>query len=166
MDTRYLQTDKVFCEESTLWKLVVFTEFNSAHNPISNRSLILAISRNEKDGKFHNIIQPNLYVSTTLLSFLPQLSLSFHQGLKFIFQVRVYPNGDVLYSIRVTRQRQTHLFCFFSLSKNRTLAFLHHLHLQLLFNKKSFFHHCICTIHVKRAKLRYQEERLNCGRAL
>ena len=36
------------------------------HNPISNRSLILAISRNEKDGKFHNIIQPNLYVSTNL----------------------------------------------------------------------------------------------------
>jgi len=33
--------------------------------------------RNEKDGKFHNIIQPNLYV-------------------------RVYPNGDVLYSIRVS----------------------------------------------------------------
>ena len=32
--------------------------------------------RNEKEGKFHNIIQPNLYV-------------------------RVFPNGDVLYSIRV-----------------------------------------------------------------
>ena len=33
--------------------------------------------RNEKNGKFHNIIQPNLYV-------------------------RIYPNGDVLYSIRVS----------------------------------------------------------------
>ena len=33
--------------------------------------------RNEKQGKFHNIIQPNLYV-------------------------RIYPNGDVLYSIRVS----------------------------------------------------------------
>ena len=33
--------------------------------------------RNEKEGKFHNIIQPNLYV-------------------------RVFPNGDVLYSIRVS----------------------------------------------------------------
>ena len=32
--------------------------------------------RNEKDAKFHDIIQPNLYV-------------------------RVFPNGDVLYSIRV-----------------------------------------------------------------
>ena len=32
--------------------------------------------RNEKVGKFHDIIQPNLYV-------------------------RVFPNGDVLYSIRV-----------------------------------------------------------------
>ena len=32
--------------------------------------------RNEKEGKFHNIIQPNLYV-------------------------RIFPNGDVLYSIRV-----------------------------------------------------------------
>ena len=32
--------------------------------------------RNEKEGKFHDIIQPNLYV-------------------------RVFPNGDVLYSIRV-----------------------------------------------------------------
>ena len=31
--------------------------------------------RNEKDGKFHDIIQPNLYV-------------------------RVFPDGDVLYSIR------------------------------------------------------------------
>ena len=38
--------------------------------------------RNEKEGKFHNIIQPNLYV-------------------------RVFPNGDVLYSIRV----RTSLFC-------------------------------------------------------
>ena len=35
-------------------------------NPVSNRSLILPISRNEKDGKFHNIIQPNLYVSSIL----------------------------------------------------------------------------------------------------
>ena len=34
--------------------------------------------RNEKDAKFHDIIQPNLYV-------------------------RVFPNGDVLYSIRVNR---------------------------------------------------------------
>ena len=34
-----------------------------------------AFFRNEKEGKFHNIIQPNLYV-------------------------RVFPNGDVLYSIR------------------------------------------------------------------
>ena len=34
--------------------------------------------RNEKDAKFHEIIQPNLYV-------------------------RVFPNGDVLYSIRVTQ---------------------------------------------------------------
>ena len=33
--------------------------------------------RNEKTGKFHNIIQPNLYV-------------------------RIYPNGNVLYSIRVS----------------------------------------------------------------
>ena len=33
--------------------------------------------RNEKNGKFHNIIQPNLYV-------------------------RIHPNGDVLYSIRVS----------------------------------------------------------------
>ena len=33
--------------------------------------------RNEKIGRFHNILQPNLYV-------------------------RVYPNGDVLYSIRVS----------------------------------------------------------------
>ena len=33
--------------------------------------------RNEKQGKFHNIIQPNLYV-------------------------RIFPNGDVLYSIRVS----------------------------------------------------------------
>ena len=32
--------------------------------------------RNEKEGKFHNIIQPNLYV-------------------------RIFPNSDVLYSIRV-----------------------------------------------------------------
>ena len=32
--------------------------------------------RNEKDGKFHDIIQPNLYV-------------------------RVFPDGDVLYSIRL-----------------------------------------------------------------
>ena len=32
--------------------------------------------RNEKDAKFHDIIQPNLYV-------------------------RVFPDGDVLYSIRV-----------------------------------------------------------------
>ena len=32
--------------------------------------------RNEKEAKFHDIIQPNLYV-------------------------RVFPNGDVLYSIRV-----------------------------------------------------------------
>ena len=31
--------------------------------------------RNEKDGKFHDIIQPNLYV-------------------------RVFPDGDILYSIR------------------------------------------------------------------
>ena len=35
--------------------------------------------RNEKEGKFHDIIQPNLYV-------------------------RVFPNGDVLYSIRVGPQ--------------------------------------------------------------
>ena len=34
--------------------------------------------RNEKDAKFHDIIQPNLYV-------------------------RVFPNGDVLYSIRVSK---------------------------------------------------------------
>ena len=34
--------------------------------------------RNEKEAKFHDIIQPNLYV-------------------------RVFPNGDVLYSIRVSR---------------------------------------------------------------
>ena len=34
--------------------------------------------RNEKDAKFHDIIQPNLYV-------------------------RVFPNGDVLYSIRVNK---------------------------------------------------------------
>ena len=33
--------------------------------------------RNEKEAKFHDIIQPNLYV-------------------------RVFPNGDVLYSIRVS----------------------------------------------------------------
>ena len=33
--------------------------------------------RNEKQGKFHNIIQPNLYV-------------------------RIFPNGNVLYSIRVS----------------------------------------------------------------
>ena len=33
--------------------------------------------RNEKDGKFHDIIQPNLYV-------------------------RVFPDGDILYSIRVS----------------------------------------------------------------
>jgi len=33
--------------------------------------------RNEKVGRFHNILQPNLYV-------------------------RVFPNGDVLYSIRVS----------------------------------------------------------------
>ena len=32
--------------------------------------------RNEKDGKFHDIIQPNLYV-------------------------RVFPDGDILYSIRL-----------------------------------------------------------------
>ena len=31
--------------------------------------------RNEKDGQFHNIIMPNLYI-------------------------RVFPNGDILYSIR------------------------------------------------------------------
>ena len=36
--------------------------------------------RNEKDAKFHEIIQPNLYV-------------------------RVFPNGDVLYSIRVAKYR-------------------------------------------------------------
>ena len=35
--------------------------------------------RNEKEAKFHDIIQPNLYV-------------------------RVFPNGDVLYSIRVSCQ--------------------------------------------------------------
>ena len=34
--------------------------------------------RNEKEAKFHDIIQPNLYV-------------------------RVFPNGDVLYSIRVRK---------------------------------------------------------------
>ena len=39
--------------------------------------------RNEKTGKFHNIIQPNLYV-------------------------RIFPNGDVLYSIRV---RNIKYFC-------------------------------------------------------
>ncbi|CAB4058243.1 GRGLCN [Lepeophtheirus salmonis] len=33
--------------------------------------------RNEKEGKFHNIIQPNLYI-------------------------RVFPNGDILYSIRIS----------------------------------------------------------------
>ena len=33
--------------------------------------------RNEKQGQFHNIIQPNMYI-------------------------RVYPNGDILYSIRVS----------------------------------------------------------------
>ena len=41
--------------------------------------------RNEKTGKFHNIIQPNLYV-------------------------RVFPNGDVLYSIRVRHQVNFLLF--------------------------------------------------------
>ena len=39
--------------------------------------------RNEKDAKFHDIIQPNLYV-------------------------RVFPNGDVLYSIRVTKTKKHH----------------------------------------------------------
>ena len=37
--------------------------------------------RNEKDAKFHDIIQPNLYV-------------------------RVFPNGDVLYSIRVKKEKK------------------------------------------------------------
>ena len=40
--------------------------------------------RNEKDAKFHDIIQPNLYV-------------------------RVFPNGDVLYSIRVNRIKISNL---------------------------------------------------------
>ena len=41
--------------------------------------------RNEKDGKFHDIIQPNLYV-------------------------RVFPDGDILYSIRL----QTFILCMVS----------------------------------------------------
>ena len=40
--------------------------------------------RNEKDGKFHDIIQPNLYV-------------------------RVFPDGDVLYSIRWNIMFRSHL---------------------------------------------------------
>ena len=43
--------------------------------------------RNEKQGKFHNIIQPNLYV-------------------------RIYPNGDVLYSIRVSIKSLSVLYNF------------------------------------------------------
>ena len=43
--------------------------------------------RNEKEGKFHNIIQPNLYV-------------------------RVFPNGDVLYSIRVNFLSLSFLFSY------------------------------------------------------
>ena len=91
--------------------MVVFTEFISVDNPISNRSLILPISRNEKDGKFHNIIQPNLYVSTNLYQLIIWLS-SPKKTLKFtwnIVKVRVYPNGDVLYSIRVTAALQSQI---------------------------------------------------------
>ena len=91
--------------------MVVFTEFISVDNPISNRSLILPISRNEKDGKFHNIIQPNLYVSTNLYQLIIWLSSS-KKTLKItgnIVKVRVYPNGDVLYSIRVTAAPQSQL---------------------------------------------------------
>ena len=43
--------------------------------------------RNEKEGQFHNIIQPNLYV-------------------------RVFPNGDVLYSIRVRTSLLAFVFSY------------------------------------------------------
>ena len=54
--------------------------------------------RNEKDAKFHDIIQPNLYV-------------------------RVFPNGDVLYSIRVNKTVKTLIFnSFISSQVSLTLA--------------------------------------------
>ena len=52
--------------------------------------------RNEKNGKFHNIIQPNLYV-------------------------RIYPNGDVLYSIRVS----VDVGCWDKLSPSEIIMFVH-----------------------------------------
>ena len=54
--------------------------------------------RNEKDAKFHDIIQPNLYV-------------------------RVFPNGDVLYSIRVSKTSIRIIFTsFISSQVSLTLA--------------------------------------------
>ena len=64
------QNPMVFCIFSDKIRYLTMTDSTKVWMPDT-------FFRNEKIGRFHNILQPNLYV-------------------------RVFPNGDVLYSIRVS----------------------------------------------------------------
>ena len=64
------QNSMVFCIFSDKIRYLTMTDSTKVWMPDT-------FFRNEKIGRFHNILQPNLYV-------------------------RVFPNGDVLYSIRVS----------------------------------------------------------------